>query len=117
MHEIRSALSAFLMFAFVPTSPAFAADKPLTETQKIEALVKHIAELKDAVFVRNGKEYDAKTAAKFIKGKWDANKDEIKTAEDFIEKAASFSSTSGKPYLIRFKDGSEKRAATICEPS
>jgi hypothetical protein len=40
-------------------------------------------------------------------GKWDANAAEIKTARDFIDKIASLSGTSGKPYLIRFKDGRE----------
>ena len=83
---------------------------PTTESDKIEALIKHIEELSDAKFVRNGSEYEAKTAAKFLRGKWDAKKDEIKTAEDFIAKVASVSSTSGKPYLIRFKDGTETKA-------
>ena len=32
---------------------------------------------------------------------------ELKTAVDFIDKVASISGTSGKPYLIRFKDGRE----------
>lgn len=83
------------------------ADEPRTETQKIEALISHIEELKDAKFVRNGVEYDSKTAAEFLRSKWKTHKKEIKTAEDFIEKAASRSSTSGKPYLIRRKDGGE----------
>ena len=34
----------------------------------------------------------------------------FKVARDFIEKVASFSGTSGKPYLIRFKDGSETKS-------
>lgn len=82
----------------------------LTETEKIQALLKHVASLQDARFVRNGKEYDAGTAARFLRGKWEAHRDEVKTARDFIEKVASASSTSGKPYLIRFKDGREVRS-------
>ncbi len=31
--------------------------------------------------------------------------DKIKTAEDFIEKIASVSSMSGKPYKIKFSNG------------
>jgi hypothetical protein len=85
--------------------PVHAQDKPTTEKQKIEALIKHVEELKDARFVRNDTEYDAKTAARFLRGKWEANAASIKTAKEFIEKAASVSSTTGKPYLIRFKDG------------
>jgi len=84
-----------------------AAETPLTEKEKIEALIKHIEGLKDAKFVRNDSDYDAKTAAKFLRGKWRANEKQIKTATDFIEKAASVSSTSGKPYVIRIKGEKE----------
>ena len=78
-----------------------------SEKQKIEALIKHVANLKDATFVRNGATYNADSAATFLRRKWEANGSEVKTARDFIDKVASFSGTSGKPYLIRFKDGAE----------
>src|SRR4030095_2486650 len=78
---------------------------PNSEKQKIEALIKHVADLKDAKFVRNGSAYNADTAAVFLRRKWEANESEVKTARDFIDKVASFSGTSGKPYVIRFKDG------------
>ncbi len=87
--------------------PILAADAPSADTAQIEALISSIEGIKDASFVRNGSDYDAKTAAKFLRGKWNSHKKEIVTASDFIEKAASVSSTSGKPYLIRFKDGKE----------
>ena len=35
------------------------------------------------------------------------NNAEIRTAWEFIDKIASASGTSGKPYLIRFQDGRE----------
>jgi len=81
----------------------------LSEKVKIEALIAHIEGLDGAVFVRNGSDYDAKTAGKFLRGKWDHAAD-VKTAKDFIEKVASVSGTSGKPYLIRFKDGKEVKS-------
>jgi hypothetical protein len=83
--------------------------KSLSEKEKIEALIKHVEGMQGAVFVRNGKEYDAKTAGKFLRGKWERDSD-VKTARDFIEKIATTSSTSGKPYLIRFKDGKEVKS-------
>jgi hypothetical protein len=99
-------LNCALLALVVP--PAVADnDRPQDEKQKIEALLKHVEGLKDAKFVRNDSEYDAATAARFLRGKWESNGSQIKTAKDFIEKAASVSSTSGKPYLIRFKDGRE----------
>ncbi len=85
-------------------------EKPATEEQKIEALLKHVEDMRDAKMVRNDREYDAKTAARFLRGKWEANEAGIKTAKDFIEKAASVSSTTGRPYLIRFKDGKEMKS-------
>jgi hypothetical protein len=80
---------------------------PSPEKQKIETLIKQVANLKDVKFVRNGSAYNADSAAVFLRRKWEANASEVKTARDFIDKVASFSGTSGKPYLIRFKDGKE----------
>jgi len=83
------------------------AEKPLAEKDKIQALIKTLEDLKDATFIRNGSDYDAKAAAKFLRGKWQSREKEIKTAADFIDKVATVSSTSGKPYVIRFKGARE----------
>ena len=80
---------------------------PTAERQKIESLIKYVGDLKDTKFIRNGSSYDVSTAVRFLRGKWEANDDRVKTARDFIDKVASFSGTSGKPYLIRFKDSKE----------
>jgi hypothetical protein len=103
-----------LMFAFALTSSALsmvqAQTLPNSEKQKIEILIQQVANLKDAKFVRNGSAYSADSAAYFLRRKWEANESEVKTARDFIDKVASFSGTSGKPYLIRLKDGAEIRS-------
>ena len=83
----------------------------MSEKAKIESLISHLENLKDATFIRNGSDYDAKSAAKFLRGKWQANDKEIKTAADFIAKAATGSSTTGKPYLIRFKDNTQTKCS------
>ena len=80
---------------------------PTAERQKIESLIKYVSDLKDTKFIRNGWSYDVSTAVRFLRGKWEANESSIKTARDFIDKVASFSGTSGKPYMIRFKDSKE----------
>jgi hypothetical protein len=80
---------------------------PMDEKQKIEALIKQVAALTDAKFFRNGLSYNANTAVTFLQLKWQANAANIKTAYDFINNIGSISGTSGKPYLIRFKDGRE----------
>lgn len=105
MRSSPSAVAAALVLAL--TLFALAADPPAPATARIEALISEIQGLKNASFVRNGSAYDAKTAAKFLRGKWESRRKEIVTPLDFIEKAASVSSTTGKPYLIRFNDGKE----------
>jgi tellurite resistance protein len=94
---------AFVSFARGETLAA-------SEKQKIETLIKQVANLKDAKFVRNGSTYNADSAATFLRRKWQANQSQVKTALDFIDKVAAFSGTSGKPYLIRFEDGKEIRS-------
>ena len=88
-----------------------AEEKKLTEDQKIESLIKHVEELKDAKFIRNGTEHEPSEAAQLMKYKWDNNKDDIKTAKDFIRICATKSTTSGQPYLVKFKDGKEFKSA------
>jgi hypothetical protein len=87
--------------------PVHAGALPASEHDKIEALIQCVERLSDAVFIRNNKAYNAKTAAQFLRGKWAATLEEITTAQDFIEKIASVSSTSGQPYRIQFPDGRE----------
>jgi hypothetical protein len=85
--------------------------QPRSEKEKIEALIGIVHDMKDAKFVRNGSEYDGPDAADHMRTKWSAGGSSIKTARDFIKLAASSSSVSGKPYLIRFKNGKEQTSA------
>ncbi len=80
-------VSAALLIVFSMVGPLNlrAAEKPLGEKEKIQALIKALANLKDATFIRNGSDYDARAAARFLRGKWQAQEKEIKTAVDFID--------------------------------
>jgi hypothetical protein len=100
-----------LLALFSAPAALQAADLPAPEKAKIEALINQIGNLKDASFIRNGSSYDAATAAKFLRGKWNKESDSIANVSDFIDKAATKSSTSGQPYLIRYKDGREVECA------
>jgi len=95
-----------LLVLFLPFSLQ-ADQKPGSEADKIERLIKHIEGLSAASFIRNGSDYDSRTAARFLRGKWQREEKKITTVTDFIDKVGTKSSTSGKPYLIRFKDGRE----------
>ncbi len=106
---VQNLTSPTILLLALLVVPSFlhAQSLPAGEKQKIEALIKHIGALKDAKFIRNGSTYEPATAVRFLRGKWDANKTAVKSARDFIDKIASRSGTSGKPYLIRFNDGKE----------
>ncbi|MEX2560451.1 MAG: DUF5329 family protein, partial [Pirellulales bacterium] len=71
---------------------------------RIERLLARIAEA-DVKFVREGKEYTGREAADHLRRKLAAAGPRIEDVEDFIEKIASRSSTTGKPYHIKLADG------------
>ena len=96
---------AVLLLVFAPAAFIQADEITQAEKAKIEALIAQLEGLRDAKFIRNGSSYDGKTAAKFLRGKWHSHEKEIKNAGDFITKAATGSSTSGKPYMIQLKSG------------
>lgn len=81
----------------------------LTEKEKIERLLAAV-ESSDVVFIRNGSEHGPKAAAAHLRSKLSSAGERVKTARDFIEHLASRSSFSGKPYLIRTKDGAQTPA-------
>jgi len=96
-------LTWILSLAALFATSAFAA--PLTEEQKIDALIHSIEVLPGAQFIRNGSAHDGKAAAEHLRQKRNRAGDRIKTAGDFITYCASRSSTSGKAYQIRFANG------------
>jgi hypothetical protein len=105
---IGTAATVLCMAGLSCFSPALAADGIAPrEQERIEYLIDRVGDMNAAVFIRNGREYDAGIAARFLRSKWKANADTVKTAEDFVEKVASRSSTTGTPYRIRMKDGTE----------
>jgi hypothetical protein len=107
---VRLIFSWVLLFGMLLPPVVTSQTAPGPEKQKIEALIKQVSDLNDAKFIRNGSTYEVSTAVQFLRGKWEANDAEVKSARDFIDKVASASGTSGKPYLIRFKDGRETRS-------
>ena len=95
-----------LAFLFVAL-PLAAAKRPGAEQEKIDWLLSEI-EHSDAVFLRNGTEFDGRKAASHLKTKlfWAGSR--VQTARDFILGVCSRSEESKKPYEIRFKDGVQR---------
>ncbi len=94
-------LSAIAM-VFLPSISTPATDDMLVRT--INHLLAYV-EASNCVFIRKGQEHNSKEAAKHLKAKYDYFMFNIKTPEEFIEKAASKSVMDG-PYWVRCADHS-----------
>ena len=88
------------------------APSQLSEAAKIEALIASVEQLRGAVFIRNGTEYDAAKAAAHLRRKLGYAGKRVKTADQFIQHLATGSSMTGKPYRIRFADGQSVESAS-----
>lgn len=62
------------------------------------------------IFIRNGKRYSRREARAHLSSKRRRNAHLIDSTEEFIEKIASKSAISGKPYLIRCRGQAEQTA-------
>ena len=94
-----------LILALMLLPVARAAPPAMAQTE-----INHLLEFVDSSgceFYRNGSWYDAKRAQAHLRSKyqWLVARDQINTVEDFIEKAATSSSLSGRPYEVRCGGG------------
>jgi hypothetical protein len=94
-----------LLLGLALPSVASAAPPAIAQTE-INYLLGFI-ESSGCEFYRNGSWYDSKRAQAHLRDKYEvlAAADQISTAEDFIEKAATKSSLSGRPYQVRCGGG------------
>ena len=113
MKALILTIAATALALSVGSAALRAADLPPAEEKQIEALIAGIERMTDATFIRNGRPYGAAAAAEFLRRKWRHREADVRSADDFIEKVASFSSTSGQPYRIRFSDGRETACSTF----
>lgn len=94
------------MFALAVLSATAIAD---TKNDEISYLINSVGK-NGCVFIRNGERFSGKEAREHLRSKRKRNAYLIHSAEDFIEKIASRSSTSGQPYLISCR-GKEQQTA------
>ena len=69
-------------------------------------------EKSDCIFIRNNREHTAKEAVKHMRAKYAHFRDDIKTPEDFIRLSATKSLISGRPYMVKTKDGRLMKSET-----
>ena len=91
-------------FGYIPLLLAMAisasADAQLRVDEEIEQLFVFIL-TSECEFIRNGRSYSPKKARSHIERKYKYLQDEIFSAEEFIEKTASQSSTTGERYYVK----------------
>ncbi len=94
--------------AAILACPAFADDTAMDA--EIDFLLTSVAE-SDCIYIRNGKEHSGVAARDHLQMKRERGKKYYDTTEEFIERIASKSSWSGKPYRIRCGDTEEDASA------
>lgn len=101
--RLVAALGLMLGLALLPVALA---QPPETAQTEINYLLAYL-ESSGCEFYRNGSWYDSKKAQAHLREKYDvlAAGNRINSAEDFIEKAATKSSLSGRPYEVRCSGG------------
>lgn len=106
--NMKALLTPFILLLALPVLGGWDA-----EQVRITYLLNRIAEV-EGEFIRNGTAHQPAEAVDHLRMKleraldsWFAPPKEEWTAEMFIEKLASKSSISGRPYRIRFYDGRE----------
>ena len=94
-----------LVVTLLMTLPAYA---KLTahEEARINAMLEGLAQKKDLIFVRNGDEHTCDEAVSHLRN----TRNRIDTAEQFIDKVASSSSITGKPYIVKMPGKSDENA-------
>jgi hypothetical protein len=91
--------------------PALAWSEPGARAEEtIQHLIHHVAG-SDMTFVRNDSEYTPDEAASHMLKKYRHFRDDIQTADDFIELCATRSLMSGEPYRVIDPQGNERNTS------
>jgi RNase H-fold protein (predicted Holliday junction resolvase) len=99
---------ATLVVAMTLAGTAYA--KPMSEKEKIDALIQVVEARNDLQFIRLGEAHSASEAARVLRTKlWYAGS-RVKTADEFIDHIAA-ATVSGSPYFIRYPDGKQVPSA------
>lgn len=98
---------AIALSALFLCSNGLAAEDGSIARQEIDQLIEAV-EKSGCTFHRNGKAHDAKDGAEHLRLKLKRGGKYADTAEHFIERLASKSSWTGKPYMIELPDGKQQ---------
>jgi uncharacterized protein DUF5329 len=104
------AFVALLAVLVVQGVLAATAAPPLSDAEKIQALIRTVEARKDLQFIRLDVAHSAREAANVLRIKLAFAGDQVKTVDDFIDHVAT-ATRSGMPYYVRYPDGREVTSA------
>jgi len=106
------AFVAFLTALILQTAAASATTvAPLSDAEKIDALIRAVEARKELQFIRLDVAHSAGEAAGLLRIKLAFAGSRVKTVDEFIDYVATASSTTGKPYFVRYPDGRQVTSA------
>ncbi len=106
----RILITACIVALLVTAAYSAAFAIPPAEEARVVALLDALGKCTDMQFIRNGSTYTATEAADHLRLKFNKTKNRLQSAEQFIDKVASSSYISGKPYGVRTAKGKEEPA-------
>ncbi|VTU15961.1 DUF5329 family protein [Variovorax sp. RA8] len=105
MPDRRRCLRIAALCLLAAMAPLAAATPSEQEHKLIMALIARVQGMTTMKFLRNNEAHNAAEAAEHMQAKYKHFRNEIVTAEDFIERCASRSEVTGKPYMVTLADG------------
>jgi len=114
--EFSMALPSTLTLAivFLLTPCLLRGEQIDTVDKTVQHLIGHVSE-SSLIFIRNADKYTSVEAAKHMNTKYQHFREDIQTAEDFIELCASRSLLTGQPYLVINEQGEQVRTSEWLE--
>ena len=91
--------SISLLVLLLAVSENSLADVPESQAPEVDYLIRSL-KTSGCEMIRNGKSYDGEAAAAHVRLKYDYFRDEIFSTQEFIERAATRSTMSGKAYMV-----------------
>lgn len=105
----RKQIPRLVWLLLLATALPLQADINAVTATELDALLQQV-QTSNCVFIRNGKEHDAEDAADHLRLKLKRGKKYVGNSEQFIDRLATKSSWTGKPYTIRCPDQAERPA-------
>ena len=99
-----------LLTAFFLLHPCLLRGEPIPVNETVLHLISYVS-ASGFTFIRNSSEHTAVEAADHMNKKYLHFREDIRTAEDFIELCATKSLLSGKPYLVVNDQGEQLRTS------